>query len=918
MADDIVQVILDAREDATSLSQFMYYPANSMVKRRLSTQIHSLNYYLDYLQGLELIYSQESGTVTVNGEEVKTVRQSINDSIDSVILGEYQTQLEVEVSNLSDDVASQKLDTGITATAKFGGVTRTQADKNSDTVSVKDFGAKGDGVTDDYQAIKSAIAYINIHGGVLNFPTGRYYTAYRNHSEISNWLQVTKSGVTFSALGEVTLVNFLIYVHGEYGSLQNIGVDFGVGATSIDTALSNSLKKNDYVQLLSGVNPYTADAGYFQLGSQNPTNLITPACRFAEIQQVKSVESSTSFKIYGEVIYPNYKKDTVGQASPITNVPSAQIRKLTPVKDIKFKGITFENTTNTSFREIVIRCAVNVTFESCNFESDSLSGTHVKSTDTLNLLFSKCKSNKALSGFSGSSWNSFVIGGCTQMVMFVNCTLTGEAQAVDVSPNMLATDVGFTPEINCTLMTSQMISFLDCNFVNCSDGFTTHPATYNLLAVGNNFQGGSTGIRVRNKRSTITGNTFNTRSAGIALSAFYDNCLIAGNTISKFTTATSTLWTGVSFSPLSSEVMNNNNVQNVVLTNNSFNSVVRSGDAAILMRNEGNGVPANESFPLFTTAIKTGLSNYLFKGNSFNGCCIKINKWVNGVSIISNSFSGGGGQSHYILSDIDSARHTVYNNDFMDSIIESYSLNNSTNPTFPYGVEHTVGFNYNTSINSISTTSKSLILRGGSDVFHDNLTVFNGGLFGSKRPVGTATALIDALPLDNTSDSFVRVFSTNTSTGNKYFDVYGNITTQNIYPRDTNAYTCGISSRSWSGGFTQTAFAVTSDKREKDLIECLDDAELRVAVKLKSLVRKYKYKSAINEKGDKARTHVGVIAQDVVAAFDEEGLNAYDYALLCHDTWADEFDDDGGILVAAGERFSIRYEELLAFIISTL
>lgn len=154
MADDIVQVILDAREDATSLSQFMYYPANSIVERRLSPQIHSLNYYLDYLQGLELVYSQETGTVTVNGEEVKTVRQSINDSVDSVILGEYQTQLEVKVGNLSGnvdtlsddvsdlsvDVAEQKLDTGITATPQYvGAVPRTLADVNADNVSIKSF-----------------------------------------------------------------------------------------------------------------------------------------------------------------------------------------------------------------------------------------------------------------------------------------------------------------------------------------------------------------------------------------------------------------------------------------------------------------------------------------------------------------------------------------------------------------------------------------------------------------------------------------------------------------------------------------------------------------------------------------------------------------------------------------------------------
>lgn len=183
MADDIVQVIQDAREDAVSLSQFIYYPASTMVERRLAPSIHTLNYYLDYLHGLELIYSQETGTVTVNGEEVKTVRQAINDSVDSVVLGEYQTQLEVkvdglsgnvdtlsdDVSDLSDDVSAQKLDTGITATAKFGGFERTQASKNAETVSVEDFGASTSN-EDNTNFINNAIAYCKGSGDTLLFP----------------------------------------------------------------------------------------------------------------------------------------------------------------------------------------------------------------------------------------------------------------------------------------------------------------------------------------------------------------------------------------------------------------------------------------------------------------------------------------------------------------------------------------------------------------------------------------------------------------------------------------------------------------------------------------------------------------------------------------------------------------------------
>ena len=87
-------------------------------------------------------------------------------------------------------------------------------------------------------------------------------------------------------------------------------------------------------------------------------------------------------------------------------------------------------------------------------------------------------------------------------------------------------------------------------------------------------------------------------------------------------------------------------------------------------------------------------------------------------------------------------------------------------------------------------------------------------------------------------------------------------------------------------------------------------------------MRAFRWREAVAEKGDAARIHFGVIAQQVASAFAEEGLNAHDYGVLCHDTWDAQpeiTDEDGNILTPArdaGERFGIRYEELFAFIIA--
>jgi hypothetical protein len=127
-----------------------------------------------------------------------------------------------------------------------------------------------------------------------------------------------------------------------------------------------------------------------------------------------------------------------------------------------------------------------------------------------------------------------------------------------------------------------------------------------------------------------------------------------------------------------------------------------------------------------------------------------------------------------------------------------------------------------------------------------------------------------------------------------------------VAPGADNAYTLGLSSNRWSVVYAATGTINTSDEREKQDIADLDAAEKRVAVALRGLVKKFRFKDAVQAKGDDARVHVGVIAQEVIAAFAAEGLDATRYGLLCYDQWD------------AGERYGVRYEELLAFIISAL
>jgi cytoskeletal protein CcmA (bactofilin family) len=116
----------------------------------------------------------------------------------------------------------------------------------------------------------------------------------------------------------------------------------------------------------------------------------------------------------------------------------------------------------------------------------------------------------------------------------------------------------------------------------------------------------------------------------------------------------------------------------------------------------------------------------------------------------------------------------------------------------------------------------------------------------------------------------------------------------------------------WDDIYATNGTIQTSDRNEKQDIEALSEAEQRVAVAAKGLLRKFRWISSVQENGDDARIHFGIIAQDLQAAFEAEGLDAGRYAMFINSTWTDE---------ETGEersRMGVRYSELLAFIIAAI
>lgn len=161
------------------------------------------------------------------------------------------------------------------------------------------------------------------------------------------------------------------------------------------------------------------------------------------------------------------------------------------------------------------------------------------------------------------------------------------------------------------------------------------------------------------------------------------------------------------------------------------------------------------------------------------------------------------------------------------------------------------------------------------------------------------------------------------------------VTTAAYTPFTDGLITLGTGSVRWGQIYSTSGTINTSDANSKQDIADLDEAEKRVAVRIKGLIKKFRFKDAVAKKGSQARIHVGVIAQEVRDAFTAEGLDANHYGVFCSDTWWEKEEEveykpaaemrkkvvvydapvEGGVQKT---RLGVRYDELLAFVIAAM
>lgn len=145
----------------------------------------------------------------------------------------------------------------------------------------------------------------------------------------------------------------------------------------------------------------------------------------------------------------------------------------------------------------------------------------------------------------------------------------------------------------------------------------------------------------------------------------------------------------------------------------------------------------------------------------------------------------------------------------------------------------------------------------------------------------------------------------------------------------------GTSQFQFKDCYLQNSPIVSSDRRLKQNFETVPEAVFKAWASVNFQV--YKFKEAVAKKGEAtARKHVGLVAQDIIEAFQAQGLDAFDYGIVCHDSWDDQYeneqiidaeavvDEKGNVVTPekshtvkrlvkeAGDIYTVRYEEALA------
>lgn len=217
-------------------------------------------------------------------------------------------------------------------------------------VNVFEFGATGDGVTDDRQAVLDAIAEVGDKGGgVVKFPSGTFMLSGE---------YVVPSNVHIKGEGRGTIIKHkargvLFRTDGTYSDRVSFTQNSLLGDNYATVSDTRPYKVGDYIRIMSQrpATDNTQDTE-FQLGHATAES---HRVYFGEIRKISAITGNQLF-FRGGLMYPTYMANNTEEIHPNAR-RNATVDKVNYVDSPQFSDLTFQGNVGTPIRLSVTKFA---------------------------------------------------------------------------------------------------------------------------------------------------------------------------------------------------------------------------------------------------------------------------------------------------------------------------------------------------------------------------------------------------------------------------------------------------------------------------------------------------------------------------------------------------------------------------------
>ena len=262
-------------------------------------------------------------------EVLKLLQQWMDDgTIDQIIEERVEKVLNEKASILYVDGEIDKLERRI---------------KNVLEINIKDYGAKGDGVTDDRTALVNALHDLNgLDGGILKFPKGHYMLS----GEFTIPDKVELKGEGRSTVIEHIERGVLFRTDGTYTDRVAVTQNSVLGDNFIHVSDTSNYRVGDYIRIMSQ-RPATDNTQNmdYQLGHATSPN---HKVYFGEIRKISAIQGRQLF-FRGGLMYPNYNASNIDEIHPNAR-RNATVDKVNYVDGVAFTDLTFKGDIGTPMR----------------------------------------------------------------------------------------------------------------------------------------------------------------------------------------------------------------------------------------------------------------------------------------------------------------------------------------------------------------------------------------------------------------------------------------------------------------------------------------------------------------------------------------------------------------------------------------